>query len=324
MVDIAPYIKELILLNECVILPDFGGFETRYAPAKYNEQAQSMMPPTKQVFFREDFKTGGEVLTEHLCKRLYIEDIEAREHITAYVLQLKQQLEDRREAVVTGVGRFTKGIGYTVNFTSFDDENYLADSFGLDPFYIDEPKVPEIPQPVEKELEINPRQNTFALVVIGILVVMILMGITMFLTSRFDVYLFNLQRGDDSDEMIVLGAAVPMDSVQRKIDDRIEGGTDIKSALFYSEEDVEEANLAENVQEPKAYYYLIAGSFKSERNAETLSKELSDNGFQTKVIEEGGYYRTTIGHFADKEEALMELKRMRRQINRSIWLLYVE
>ncbi len=321
MVDIAPYIKELILLNECVILPDFGGFETRYASAQYNKQSQSMMPPTKQVFFREDFKTGGEVLTDHLCKRLSIEEVEARELITNYVVQLKQQLEDRNEAVVDGVGRFTKGVGYGIFFTSFDEENYLVDSFGLDAFQIDQPQILSVPQHEKKVLKIKPRQNTLLLVVVGILVVIVLMGITMFLTSKFDIYLFNFSKGDDSDELIVLGATLTMDSLQRKIDNRIDDGTNVKSALFYSEEGTKEE---EELNESISYYYLIAGSFKTERNAEMLEKELIDNGFQTKVIENGGYYRVTIGHFADKQEALMELKRMRRQINRSIWLLFVE
>jgi hypothetical protein len=37
-VDLAPYIRELILNHECIVLPDFGGFETTYSPEQYNEE----------------------------------------------------------------------------------------------------------------------------------------------------------------------------------------------------------------------------------------------------------------------------------------------
>ena len=130
--DLAPFIRELILLNECVILPDFGGFETQYAAAQYDNIHKRMLPPTKKVHFKSDFIKGGGVLEDHLCANLNINKEQAVLLIDNYVQELNERIDENREAIVAGVGLFTKGLGNSLDFTAFEDENYLVESFGLD------------------------------------------------------------------------------------------------------------------------------------------------------------------------------------------------
>ena len=315
--DLAPYIRELVLLNECVILPEFGGFETEYAPAKYDNHLKRMLPPTKKVRFRADFTKGGDVLRDHLCKRLRISESEAQKVIKDYVTELTNRIELQREVIIEGVGLFTKGLGSTLNFSAFEDENYLVESYGLDSLeYSHHGLAPDQEKQVA-ELKIRPRNNTLILVLVGLGVIFLLLSITIFISSRFDLYLFNLGDIRASDEILVLGNQDVSDTIKAKIDNQLIQSTDIRTALQYSEQPIEKLALEQSI------YYLIAGSFKSLRNAESLEKELARDGFEPIVIQNGGYYRVTIGNFSDKSDALLELKRLRRQLNRSVWLLSV-
>jgi hypothetical protein len=315
--DLAPYIRELILLNECVILPNFGGFETQYSAAQYDSVHKRMLPPTKKVRFRSDYQKGGDVLEDHLCKHLHIKKDKAALIIEKYVKALNEQIEERREAIIEGVGLFTKGLGNSLNFMAFEEENYLADSYGLEALPYEEKHIEKIIEPYE--LKIRPRRNTLTIVAVGIGVIFLLLVLTIFISSKFDLYLFNIgDRNNQNDLLIIGNQFVQTDSTARQLDNTIVESTHLKKALFYSE------TQSKELHQDITSFYLVAGSFKTLRNAEISQQELVKEGFLPDIIKNQGFYRVSIGNYTDKQEALQELQRFRRQINRSVWLLEVK
>lgn len=314
--DLAPYIRELVLLNECVILPGFGGFETSYSAARYDNFKRQMLPPTKKVHFRQDYIKGGGVLESHLCERLHINEEQAKVLIDEYIKDIQSRLEQSNEAMVAGMGLFTKGLGGMLNFTPFEEENYLADSFGLDALPFEQAE-DEQGESITQELEIRPRSNTLQFVLVGFGLISILLILTVFISSRFDLYLFNIGDSDVSNDLIIIGNNTN-DTLYKQIDSTITESTDLKMALQYSE------NTSETQSPPEeSKYYLIAGSFKTLKNAENTRKILVNEGYMPSIIENQGFYRVTIGSYTNKQEALKELQRLRRQLDRSIWLLQV-
>ena len=312
--DLAPYIRELILLNECVILPEFGGFETQYAAAQYDKLNKRMLPPTKQVHFRDDFLKGGGTLEDHLCQHLNVQSDQATLYIEDYVLDLKTRINNNREAIISGVGLFTKGLGNSLSFTPFEEENYLAESFGLEALPIEEKEIELIPEQ-KREFKIRPRSNTLMFVIVGAIVISVLLVLTVFISSKFDLYLFNIGDQETQSDLIIIGNNSDSDSTYQSINNTLKESTYLKSALHYSEE--ENVNSDQDFQ----IYYLVAGSFKALKNAEITRNELVQDGYVPEIIENKGYYRVSIGTFYNKQEALRELQRLRRQLDRSVWLL---
>lgn len=314
--DLAKYIRELILLNECVILPGFGGFETQYSAAKYDNSSKQMLPPTKQVEFRPDFITGSGVLEDHLCKCLNINNDQALLLVNEYVQQLKRNLENNNETLIAGVGLFTKGLGNTLNFSPFQEENYLVDSFGLEalPYHkaSDYEAIESTP-----ELKIKSRKGTLLFILVGLGIITMLLILTVFISSKFELYLFNIGDKTEQNDLIVIGGDRPSDSLHQQIDNTLMESTDLRSALHYSEQEI----LSDSKEVPE--FFLIAGSFKTIKNAEAVKNELLEEGYMTEVIENQGYYRVSIANFSDKQEALKELHRLRRQLDRSVWLLQI-
>ncbi len=314
--DLAPFIRELILLNECVILPGFGGFETSYQPAHYDTLRKCMLPPTKKLRFRPDYVKGGETLEQHLVTRLRISQEESKKLIETYVEGLTKLIDSQREAIISGVGLFTKGLGNGLNFTAFEEENYLAESFGLEAFNLEKPLTKPTP-PVAKKLILQPRRNTLTLVILGVVVICVLMAFTAILSARFDLYLFNFGDKKADSDLIILGPKAEVDTSLLRINQQINESTSIKNALLYSETQSEEVKSEQK-------YYLVAGSFKTEKNAEAIERDLLKEGYLPEVFFYQNYYRVSIAKYTDKHQALTELQRLRRQVNRTVWLLVVE
>ncbi len=79
-------------------------------------------------------------------------------------------------------------------------------------------------------------------------------------------------------------------------------------------------------QEPDKYF-LIAGSFSSQDNAESFKKELSDKGFNSQVImrnwgENSDFYKVSYMGFSDKKEAINIMEQERTQPGKEdVWVL---
>lgn len=95
--------------------------------------------------------------------------------------------------------------------------------------------------------------------------------------------------------------------------------------------------LAQKVEEPKPEpkpvpqkpdkYFLIAGSFSSQDNAESFKKELTDQGFKSEVIirnwgENSDFYKVSYMGFSNKKEAINKMQQERTQPGKEdVWVL---
>jgi cell division protein FtsN len=73
-------------------------------------------------------------------------------------------------------------------------------------------------------------------------------------------------------------------------------------------------------------YHIIAGSFRDTENAEALQRKLAMEGYPAVVIEPGnGIYRVSAIAFTNKNKALEELVRFRKQTGlEDSWLMTLE
>ena len=69
-------------------------------------------------------------------------------------------------------------------------------------------------------------------------------------------------------------------------------------------------------------YYIIVGSFENDFNAQLLSNELKDLGWNARVIESSErMFRVSIASCAIKQQALDQLQKVREEKNSGAWLL---
>ena len=64
MIQLQRHIEILLLENECVIVPDFGGFMTHQVAAHYDEADRSFVPPTRTLGFNPQLRMNDSVLAQ--------------------------------------------------------------------------------------------------------------------------------------------------------------------------------------------------------------------------------------------------------------------
>lgn len=74
---------------------------------------------------------------------------------------------------------------------------------------------------------------------------------------------------------------------------------------------------------PQKKYYIIAGSFKNEKNALSYMNKLKAEGYKAeKLAERNGMHAVSYDSFADKKEALAQYKRLANEKGLETWILY--
>lgn len=346
--DIAFFIKELILRNECVILPHFGGFITRYRPANLDPGENILTPPSKEIEFRKDLTKDNGLLVNHIANKQKIFLTKARRVIQDYVNEINAKLNRGEKVVLEGIGLFVKDLtDQEIKFFSSSDENYLIDSYGLmnlELSGLEKSDGQDNTNPQIPPVKVINRKRTALWVASGTVILILLLILIFSLTNsknRDNINLSFLSPGNpDSisskdNEKIIFGQRrrINQDSANN-IGQVIDNATRKEVALFYSEpvdnevnkdEDYkDEDNKDEDVISQSNKYYLVAGSFKRLENAERLKSDLLNDGYNPHILEtENGYFRVILSSFNNRNIALRELERIRKGLNRSVWILSI-
>ena len=64
MIELAQHIEALLLENDCVIVPGFGGFVAHYAPASRIINENLFLPPPRTIGFNSQLKLNDGVLVQ--------------------------------------------------------------------------------------------------------------------------------------------------------------------------------------------------------------------------------------------------------------------
>ncbi len=81
------------------------------------------------------------------------------------------------------------------------------------------------------------------------------------------------------------------------------------------------AVVADSLIDENLRYYIVAGCFRDEINADELVKSLNDVGFKAEKFGRiGNLYAVSFASFDDKEPAVKELQRIRKEIHPDAWL----
>lgn len=133
-VDFSRYIKELLYYNDCVILPGFGAFISKYKPAEIDAQSNSFIPPSKEIVFNNQLIHNDGLLINYICIANNLSYPDAKLKVSDYINSLYSQLFQFDSVEVSELGKFTLDAKCNVLFEPQLSSNYLPDSFGLSSF----------------------------------------------------------------------------------------------------------------------------------------------------------------------------------------------
>ncbi|MGJ8683886.1 MAG: SPOR domain-containing protein [Nonlabens sp.] len=322
--QIATYISDLLYRHECVVLPGYGAFISRRVPAQHFVSSHTIYPPKKGLTFNAQIQQNDGLLVNYVATVESIPYQEAMQEVRNYVRFLDHELDTNGVITIHKIGRFTRNEEQSLQFTPMYLVNYLPEAFGLaahETYAVDRTPVetfipapviesPAVETPVLKQEEETPvvplhvpaaqtsktpwlRYAAIGAVLVGLSYV------------GFNTYTRQEAQNDIA--------------VQQMADEEFTRG--IQEATFMISNplpsiELEVAPLIKN-------YHIVAGAFRDPANADKKVQQLINKGYAAERIgvNKYGLHNVAFSSYADRNDAINELYRLRKEGFSGAWLL---
>ena len=305
------YIKELLFQHDCVIIPDFGGFVANIQSAKINKTQNSFSPPCKEISFNRDLKHNDGLLIGYVSRAKNIGFVDAKRLIDSFVKNLNIKLNKGKKVVIEDVGTLQMDKEKNIQFEPSNTINFLLDSYGLDQFNFDPLEEYDVTKRIQKKFEERSpvslsRRRTLRRIAIAIPVAVALVLIPL-KTNMLD---FNA-------DISSLNPFSKTEQVQPKTESTVSEKPKIEETDI--EKPVKTIPQQPPVIQPEKpvadlHYYIIAGSFLSENNAQSMKNQLEGQGFDPIVFKANNdFYRVGMKGYSSIDLAIKEMREMRKK-----------
>lgn len=105
MNSLARHIEVLLLHNDCVVVPQLGGFVAYHTTATYDEGEQMFIPPLRTIGFNRQLNINDSQLIQSYVEAYDISYQEAHEVVDSEVEKVKIELGNQGKCELHGVGR---------------------------------------------------------------------------------------------------------------------------------------------------------------------------------------------------------------------------
>jgi hypothetical protein len=306
------YISELLFLHDCVILPNFGGFVGNPQSAKLNKTTEMLSPPSKQILFNSNLKTNDGLLITHISSQEGITQEIAKNEVENYATKIANKLIESKVLRIDKIGLFTQGKEGNIIFLQDSVNNYSLDSFGMKVTHnkavfretIIEEKVTATIQTIRTQSN-NPKAFLRAAAVIIPLIALSYITITQ-QDKINNVYTQMASLNPFENNIIAepITAVIPVVKIEVEVTPIVE----------IIEEEVAPIII------PKQTYYIIAGAFAEQKNADKMIAKLKRWNYNTEIVPGGNLLRVSYNSFSNKEDALVALYKIKED-NSAAWLL---
>lgn len=135
MLRIITHIERVLLVNDCVIVPDFGGFVLRRRPALFTAEKNAFSPAHNEMAFNPSLNHDDGLLTESYMQMYGMDFSEAQQTLRQDLDEWKKILDDHGTVSCGRLGSFRRNEDGTLIFEP-KTAYYTIDVYGLTSFYM--------------------------------------------------------------------------------------------------------------------------------------------------------------------------------------------
>lgn len=163
MIELARHIEILLLENDCVIIPDFGGFIAHHQPARYIKEENLYLPPVRTIGFNPQLTLNDGLLVQSYMQAYHTDFPDATRMIEEEVKELKENLYKDGRAEIHGVGTLHYNMRSIYEFHPNEEGALSPNLYGFSSFSIN--KLEQLVSTVApiKELLPNPVKRNKAI-----------------------------------------------------------------------------------------------------------------------------------------------------------------
>jgi cell division protein FtsN len=326
---IEKYISGLLYRYQCVTVPGFGAFLSEWQSAQIAEGQNSFYPPKKIISFNSNIKTNDGLLANHIALQEKIGYEIALVKVQTQVAFWIEKLQNKENLALENIGEIFSNSENNWVFKPNTSINYLTDSFGLAGF--NSPEISRenqtqqtISEPVEIITEIiNETEETTTEVETETPVITLhrnksntnwLKYAAVFaILGTAGTYGYKMYYDFTVDQKTVLVEKIVQEKVNQKI----------QEATFVLPNPTTVVDLTLEKKTVLKSYHVVAGAFRSEKNAKKAMKDLIAKGFNAHLLNKNKYglIPVAFGSYSDLRTAQDLKAKIKSQDSVDAWLL---
>lgn len=338
VIRLARHIETLLLSNECVMVPDLGGFLAHRLTARYDADEELFLPPLRTLGFNPHLKINDSLLVTSYSDAYDLTYTEAVDAIANEVAELKDILENSGSYELNNLGRLYYDNERKLNFEPCEagiltPGFYALSSFSMSPITNNaddendatshKPKVIYIgSEDGRKTLNISLKavRNISAAAVVIATAILVALPISrngMALSGgniESGFYeMFNPSHNNASKQTTSLAMVKP--KAKMAVEMKTEPQVNVQKADN------------EKVAEPETqnYWSIVLCAGVPQGNAEKLAEKVKADGYDDAFVYKDDNVKVLYGKYTSKEEALNNLREMRSdKYFKDGWLLEVK
>ena len=311
------YISQLLYKNDCVIVMNFGGFVCSSISANLNKKTGILTPPNKSILFNPQLKDNDELLINHIAQSEGISQEDSKINLLKFVEQSLKNLNKFKSCRFEEIGLFTLNSDKNIIFTQDLKTNYNLNAFGFQDI-INNKITRDNSEIIEESLKLIKKKNNFTTkrLLKAAAIIIPLIGIS-FLSITQEDRINNIYTQIAN----VSPISFKKDNVSVLKD---QGNKEIKIKQEIQPEIInnEVSQVFKEVIIPSQKFYIIAGAFSIEKNANKLKNRLNLWNYNSSIIKNDKMMRVSYDSFDSKEQALISLAKIRKE-NPQAWILTI-
>ena len=311
------YISQLLYSNDCVIVMNFGGFVCSSISANLNKKTGILTPPNKSILFNPQLKDNDGLLINHIAQSEGISQEDSKINLLKFVEQSLENLNKFKSCRFEEIGLFTLNSDKNIIFTQDLKTNYNLNSFGFQDI-INNKITRDNSEIIEESLKLIKKKNNFTTkrLLKAAAIIIPLIGIS-FLSITQEDRINNIYTQIANVNPI----SFKKDNVTVLKD---QGNKEIKIKQEIQPEIInnEVSQVFKEVIIPSQKFYIIAGAFSIEKNANKLKNRLNSWNYNSSIIKNDKMMRVSYDSFDSKEQALISLSKIRKE-NPQAWILTI-
>ena len=134
--ELERHIEILLLSNDCVIVPDFGGFMAHHVDARYDGRDNMFLPPLRTVGFNPQLKMNDSLLAQSYVEAYDISYPEAIDRLANEVAEIRQRLENEGKYEINNIGTIYLNEDGNYTFEPCEAGILTPNYYGLGGFYM--------------------------------------------------------------------------------------------------------------------------------------------------------------------------------------------
>ncbi|MCL2596564.1 MAG: SPOR domain-containing protein [Paludibacter sp.] len=301
MTGLYQHIENLLIKNDYVIVPNFGGFVVQQQSSKI--EGNTIIPPLAVISFNPLLQHSDGLLEMEIARAEQISYRQAVEIISDNVFRIKNLLNFGEKVNFGQIGEIVQNEEI-LSFIPSNDSRFLPSNFGLQK--VDFHSINNINRKGERPVILTLYPKTILRYAASIALIFIMLSVQPFLDGKPQQAslsnIFNIEKTNQ--EFNVEKCVVQNQNIIPEQSQPIVEKTD---------------NIVKN-------YHLIAGCFQGQHAAEKYANLLKNKNLETEIeiFNSTNLQRVSIGSFATFEDAKFALKNLKNldKYFENVWIMY--